>query len=282
MQILESSDSAPWWHLVRGTALPKILPRGGWAPPAYFEPTGDTLKLYEVPVDELGRVSDQSAKGGVAAPLPCDVGCIRVHVDGSADDRRGIAGACLARSLCQTLSASLALPGMTGAECSALLGVVLGLWVCYQSRHTEYRHSRFVLLVDSANAIKHVFQNEDPTNADGWDLYPAIALARKLVSLLGELGIQVSFEKVASRKNLAHLIAKAEMRYRRDPNWLTREDDWPEALPRVFQDVWHDVARNRRGERMVTDSHNKCYAPMRYKFSENVSSALASVARGDA
>ena len=60
------------------------------------------------------------------------------------------------------------------------------------------------------------------------------------------------------------------MRYRRDRNWLTREDDWPEALPRVFQEVWHDVARIRRGEGMVTDSRNKCYAPMRYKFSENV------------
>ena len=58
--------------MVRVTALPKILPRGGWAPPAYFEPTRDTRKLYEVPLDELKHVSDQSAEEGVAAPLPYD------------------------------------------------------------------------------------------------------------------------------------------------------------------------------------------------------------------
>jgi len=69
---------------------------------------------------------------------------------------------------------------------------------------------------------------------------------------------------------------------RRDGNWATDDDDWPDALPRVFQDVWRDVARSRRGEGMDTDSRNKCYAPLRYKFSENVLSALASVARGDA
>ena len=284
VRILVGSVDASWWYVVPQNALPKILSRGGWAPSVYFAATGDTVDLYEVPLDVIRPVSAQSAAEEVAAPLPLnDRDCICVHVYGSADDGRGIAAACVSTELRDSLCASLALPGMTGSECSALLGIVLGLWVCYHSRlHTPYRHSRFVLLVDCQNAIAHVFQNVDPTNVDGWHLYPAILLARELVSLLGGLGIQVSCEKMASGKNQAYPMARADLQDRRDGNWATDDDDWPDALPRVFQDVWRDVARNRRGEGMDTDSRNKCYAPLRYKFTENVSSALASVARGDA
>ena len=179
-----------------------------------------------------------------------------------------------------SMRASLALPGMTGAESSELLGIVLGLWVCYQSR---YVHSRFVLLVDSADAINHVFERQDPTGEDGWDLYPAIMLARVLVSHLSDLGIHVSFEKVASSRNLAHFIASSGIRHRRRDHWSSSEDEWPEVLPRVFQDVWRDVAKNCRGEGiegMHVQTSNKCYAPLRFRFSDAVSSALDSVARG--
>ena len=106
-------------------------------------------------------------------------------------------------------------------------------------------HSRFVLLVDNDNAIKHVFLKHDPTEADGWDLWPAILLARRLVSLLGDLKIVVSAEKALSRKNPAHHIAKSEMQYRRGRGWRPNEDYWPEPLPRAFQEVWVHVARNR-------------------------------------
>ena len=54
-------------------------------------------------------------------------------------------------------------------------------------------------------------------------------------------------------------------------------------LPRVFQDVWRDVAKNCRGEGiegMHVQTSNKCYAPLRFRFSDAVSSALDSVARG--
>ena len=87
VRILEGRHDAPWWYVVPVTALPRILSRGGWAPPQYFEPTGETIDLYEVPLAELTLVSDQSADQGAAAPLPFYVGCIRVFVDGSADDR---------------------------------------------------------------------------------------------------------------------------------------------------------------------------------------------------
>ena len=274
VQILDSSGDAPWWYMVPVTALPKLLSRGGWAPPTYFEPIGETIDLYEVPLHELKLVSDQSAEEGVAAPLPCDVGCIRVSVDGSADDRRGIAAGCLAIGVSLTMRASLALPGITGAESSELLGIVLGLWVCCQSCRM---HSRFVLLVDRANGLKYVFQNQDPSEADGWDLWPAIVLARKLVSLLRELNIQVSAEKVVSRQNLAHHIAKSEMRYRRDRGWRPHEERWPEALPYVFREVWHEVARSRRGESMDTGAR---FFSKGYKLSDDVLSALDSIARG--
>ena len=147
------------------------------------------------------------------------------------------------------MRASLALPGMTGAESSELLGIVLGLWVCYQSRRM---HSRFVLLVDSANGLKHVFQDQDPTDTDGWDLWPAIALARNLVSLLRELNIQASAEKVVSRKNLAHHIAKSEMQYRRGRGRKPNEEYWPEPLPHAFHEGWDHVASSRRSSGMDT------------------------------
>ena len=273
VQILQSSGSAPWWYMVRVTALPKILSRGGWAPPTYFEATGDTLSLYEVPLDELVQVSNQSAEEDLAAPLPCDVGCIRVYVDGSADDRRGIAAGCVASGVGLSTRASLALPGMTGAEASELLGITLGLLVCYQSRRM---HSRYVLLVDSANARDHVFLKQDPSKADGWHLWPAILLARNLVSLLGDLKIEVSSEKILSRRNLADHIARSEMQYRRERDWTSCEDYWPEPLPRAFQEVWRDVARNRRSSGMDTATG---FFSKSYVFSDEVSSALDSIAR---
>ena len=131
--------------------------------------------------------------------------------------------------------------------------------------------------MDSAKALKHVFQDQAPSDADGWDLWPAIVLARKLVSLLREVNIQISAEKVLSRKNLAHHIAKSEMRYRRDRGWKPHEDRWLEALPCVIREVWHDVARSRRGESMDTGTR---FFSRGYKFSDDVLSALDTIARG--
>ena len=169
-----------------------------------------------------------------------------------------------------TMRASLALPGITGAEASELLGITLGLWVCYLSRRM---HSRFVILVDSANARNHVFLKQDPTNADGWHLWPAILLARNLVDLLREMGIEVSSEKVSSRRNMADHIAKSEMRYRRECGWMCDEDYWPDPLPRAFQEVWRYVAKYRGDSATVFVSRS-------YGFSDEVSQALDRFARG--
>jgi len=216
VRILESSGDEPWWYMVRRTALPKILSCGGWAPPSYFEPPFGRIILFEVPLHVLTDVSEESAEEGGSAPHPSGVSCIRVSVDGSPDDRRGIAAGCVASGVSMTTRASLTLPGITGAEASELLGITLGLWVCYLSRRM---YSRFVILVDSANARNHVFLKQDPTNADGWHLWPAIMLARKLVSLLRAMEIEVSSEKVSSRRNMAHHIALSEMQCRRECGW---------------------------------------------------------------
>ena len=76
-------------------------------------------------------------------------------------------------------------------------------------------------------------------------MWPAILLGRRLVSLLKDLEIVVSAEKVLSRDNLAHHIAKSEMQYRRESGWGSSLDHWPEPLPPAFQEVWRCVARSR-------------------------------------
>ena len=60
VRILEGSENASWWYMVPLDALSAILSRGGWAPSVYFEATGDTIDLYEVPLDKLRPVSAQS------------------------------------------------------------------------------------------------------------------------------------------------------------------------------------------------------------------------------
>ena len=81
-----------------------------------------------------------------------------------------------------------------------------------------------------------------------------------------------------------HWLSLRDLQDRRDGNWATDEDDWPVCIPRVFQDVWREVARNRRGEGMDTATG---FLTRGYVFSDEVSNALASaayaavVARGD-
>ena len=247
VKILVSSDAVPWWYMVSEDALPRVLTRGGWAPPEYFVATGRTLNLYDVPTDELEGVSAQSALQGVAAPLPCGVGGVRVSVDGSVDDRRGIAASCLLSgvSLSNRVSLALKLPGVAGAEASVLLGITLGLLACFESRRM---HTRFVFLLDCKTVMDYVFLEQDPIDRDGAQVWPAILLARRLVSQLGGLKIEVSAELVSSGRNLAHHIAKSEMEYRRGRRWDRSDDRWVASLPVSFREVWVQVASNCRSD----------------------------------
>ena len=124
----------------------------------------------------------------------------------------------------------------------------------------------------------HVFQEPEPTEARGSDLWPVISLARNLVSRLRQHEHQVYAEQVVSRKNLAQYIARSEMLYRRKSGWEPLEDSWPDAVPSAFRDVWHDVLRSRSGESMSKRSvvHNKMRKG--YELSDGVLHALDSLA----
>ena len=262
LRLFASPCADPWWYMVPMTALPKVLSHGGWAPPVAFDATGDYHTLYEVPLSELECVSEP-VQEAVLALVPS--GCIRVFVAGSTDDRQGIAAACLIAGVYSASRASLALPGMTGAEASELLGIILGLMICFQYRHSS---SMFVLMVDSNNAIKHVFEKTDPVDRSGQDLWPAIALARLIVCRLEDMNIRVSWEKVSSRQNLAHHLALAELRYRRERGWRPFDDSWLPPLCEAFQEVFQSVATNRSNPGMDLPP---------FSFSDEVLSALDSL-----
>ncbi len=85
----------------------------------------------------------------------------------------------------------------------------------------------------------------------------------------------VSAEKVLSRKNLAHHIAKSEMQYRRGRGWRPNDDYLPEPLPRGFQEVWDHVASSRRSSGMDTSDG---FFARGYRLSDEVLSALDSLA----
>ena len=124
-------------------------------------------------------------------------------------------------------------------------------------------------MVDSQNAIKHVFQRVNPVDRSGQEVWPAIALARRIVSLLEVLNISVSAESMSSRENVAPHSDRQEIEYRQAGDWLPDEDRWP--YDAAFKTVFHCVARN-------------CSYPMLdlppFYFSEEVLRAFASLVDG--
>ena len=139
--------------------------------------------------------------------------------------------------------ASLALTGITGEETSELLGITLGLMEIYRHRGS---YKLFVVMIDSQNAIDHVFEEKDPVERSGRDLWPCILLARRIVSLLQSIGVKVSAMKVPRRHNLGDCLAKSEMRYRIKHDWRHEDDYWPYPHSSALKSVFHCVARNRR------------------------------------
>ena len=81
----------------------------------------------------------------------------------------------------------------------------------------------------------------------GQEVWPAIALARRILDVLDDEDISVSAEKVSSskvssRENLAPHLARSEMQYRRAGGWLPDEDLWP--YDAAFKTVFQCVSRN--------------------------------------
>ena len=241
LRLYTSDCVKPWWYMVPKNAMSKVFTEGGWAPPNYFEGIGENVTLYEVPLSRLEGVYEDEGP-------PTAIG-VSVFVDGSVDPYRGIAAGCLFSGACISSRASLALDGITGAETSELLGITLGLLEISRVRE---KYSLFVLMIDSQNAIDHVFGGKAPVKKDGQDLLPCILLARRILRLLLDAGVKVSAVKVARRYNLADRLAKSEMRYRRDRGWLLEEDHWPYPLCDPFKSVFYYVAANRRCPGMIS------------------------------
>ena len=238
LRLYISDDAEPWWYMVPINALSKVLTEGGWAPPTAFQATEYSKTLYEVPLSELQGVSEP-AEETVLMPASG----IRVYVDGTTDDQHGIAAGCLSSGAYISSRASLALTGITGAETSELLGITLGLMEIYRHRGS---YKLFVVMIDSQNAIDHVFEEKDPVERSGRDLWPCILLARRIVSLLQSIGVKVSATKVPRRHNLGDCLAKSEMRYRIKHDWRHEDDYWPYPHSSALKSVFHCVARNRR------------------------------------
>ena len=227
-RLVMSPCAEAWWYMIPVDEHIEVLARGGWAPASVFKATRYFLILDE---DEAPLLEPLA----VVPPF----GGIEVHVGGSADDRQGIAAGCYVAGEFRASRASLALPGMTGAEASEFLGITLGLLEIYRFRNL---YSSAVLVVDSQYAIKHVFQSVGPGDRPHQDVLPAIVLARRIVCVLEDLNIRVSAVTASSRENLAPELAQSEMEYRRAGGWLPDEDRWP--CDAAFKTVFQCVARN--------------------------------------
>ena len=184
LRVFMSDCVDPWWYMVPADEPIQVLGRGGWAPPSVFSATRSAWLLYEdeVPLNELQRVFDPAEEAALRGLTLS--GGIRVHVGGSADDRQGIAACCLISGESTESHVSLALPGMTGVDASELLGIVVGLLEIFSLRHV---YSSAVLLTCSQFVITHVFLRVNPVGRRGQEVWPAIALARRIVDVFASV-----------------------------------------------------------------------------------------------
>ena len=134
---------------------------------------------------------------------------------------------------------SQALPGITGAEIPELLGIILGLLeIVWRRRFCDSA----VLMTCDPYVIGHVFEGYNPPDISGQKVWPAIALARRLLSVAEDFGISVSVEEVSPRDNPAPHSARRQIEYRRARGWLPGEDRW--FYDAAFKSVFLCVSRN--------------------------------------
>ena len=128
-----------------------------------------------------------------------------------------------------------------GGEAGELLGIA-GAFMCAIRYSRQFRS--YVFRIDSINAIKHIFEEQDVTSA-GAHLLPGIMLCWCSRRRLLELGRDSRAVWIAHDQNPAHKVAYAEQRRRHDGNWLCGNDYaptyFPEAHKRVFQNIAHNV-----------------------------------------
>ena len=231
----------PWWYIVQDPT--RIRRAGGWAPPEALCETGEYITLHEVVYPTLRVMPDQVEYPTV--PLAASEAETNVYTDGSQNHLNGEAGVAagwMAGGADGTGRASLAGP-YKGSEVGEIMGICGGLAKLYFIRGGTF--SVAVFWCDSANAIAHVFEQQSPTWQSGYDLYPGIHLARRLVQLLRKNGIRIEHKKVARGDNPAHRIAKHAQRRRYDTHWVESGDEWPAFMDLSWKSVFRMIAHNQ-------------------------------------
>ena len=247
-----SEPECEWWYVVAVDNIKMYLHQGGWAPPAFLKPTGRMERLYELrmPVlraDEQEYVVENNCapanlaqiqsspqtppEYNVERPIPGNEFMsedeLHVYTDGSTSCYNGIAAAWLYRGEYYNNYASIA-GFFKGSEAAEILGITGALLSVLRFAS---KFKRYVFWIDSANAIQHIFGNQQVSSAAGEVLLPGIMLCRYLHGRLADLGIRIQHRKVHRKENLAHRLAYAEQRRRLKAGWRRDEDFAPEYMP---------------------------------------------------
>lgn len=209
----------------------------GWVPIDLLLDTKQRVYLEEVTLSEIRPLTfETSISATLEAPRPTEltqlcgddehhnltiVGEIALCAsDGSIDDGEGIAAASLYNlpdgcRECKKLviTAKMFAHGATGSE---IIGVALSL-------HTLKLHLRSfrtaVVFTDSANCLRYFCDFHEPTDDNGWKLYPLISLVRDQLLFLHNAKKSVFIRKMDSDINPAHLTARQAMRHEKKKGW---------------------------------------------------------------
>ena len=237
----EEHHQYPWWYVVPRDCINLVLTHGGWVPPVYLESMDDRITVHEMPlpVCEL----QQELFTGIVPPPPPPVLSdeYAVYCDGSCNARLGIAAGWSFQKLYFADRASLS-GTFQGSEASELLGIVGALAYILSLRITFID---LTVCTDSQRAYDHVFECQEPSSIAGRKLYPAIRLARALISNLRGKGIHLKYQKNPREVNFAHGIAKDAQRRRFNTDWLSGDNVWPGYMDIAWQDVFRNVAHNQ-------------------------------------
>ena len=165
--------------------------------------------------------------------------------DGSPDQGEGFAAAFVCTGIPLAGRCSLRLQ-MDGSETAELGSMLLALLHVFQAQ-AERPCGSVVFMCDSRNAVKHVFEESEPSKRDGTHLYAGILACRYVIRRLRACGVPVCGHQVCREQTKrAHVVAQTEMRRRRSGMWCARDDHWEEPLTAPLKGIFEHMAMQRR------------------------------------
>ena len=256
------SDDPEWWFVLYRQDN-RVC---GWAPPAYMMrleadhwsateldmPQLQCLDVEYAAPDSSGELSEEEYVAEAAAEpedrvyLSLEVlrsvgvslqQALTIYYDGSVRPDAGMAAAWILRGSFGGDRVSLR-GNWIGAEVSelcAFVGAAMEVWSRLHPAAVAFRG-------DNVNCLRHL-AGKDPVSLEGWRLYPAILLGRRLLGTLRERRTAVYLTHVKSKQNIAHHLAYTEQRQRSRCGWTAEDDRWGPVLPRPFLEVFRDVER---------------------------------------